>query len=76
MALNVSGPLLQKPKVDGRVTIVGMDITVPNRFNSVASPIPGTRHLNPTPTAKARLALIAKARTARARARFSMRRSR
>ena len=52
LALNVSGPLLQKPRVDGRITIVGMDIAVPERFNSVASPIPGTRHLNPTPTAK------------------------
>ena len=62
MALSVSGPLLQKPRVDGRVTIVGMDITVPNRFSSVASPIPGTRHLNPTPTARARLAQIAKAK--------------
>jgi translocation and assembly module TamB len=68
MALNVSSPLLQKPRVDGRVTIVGMDISVPNRFNSVASPIPGTRHLNPTPTAKARLALMAKAKGASARA--------
>ena len=29
LALNVSGPLLQKPKVDGRITIVGMDIAVP-----------------------------------------------
>ena len=68
MALNVSGPLLQKPRVDGRVTIVGMDIAVPNRFNGVASPIPGTRHLNPTPTAKARLALMAKAKGPGARA--------
>jgi translocation and assembly module TamB len=68
MALNVSGPLLQKPTVGGRVTIVGMDITVPNRFNGVASPIPGTRHLNPTPTAKARLAQMAKAKAPGARA--------
>ena len=57
MALTVSGPLAQKPRVDGRITIVGMDISVPNRFNSVAAPIPGTKHLNPTPTARARLAL-------------------
>ncbi len=39
-----------------------MDISVPNRFNSVAAPIPGTKHLNPTPTARARLALMAKAK--------------
>jgi len=68
MALNVSGPLLQKPRVDGRITMAGMDITVPERFNSVASPIPGTRHLHPTPTAQARLALITKAKRPGARA--------
>jgi translocation and assembly module TamB len=66
MALTVSGPLAQKPRVDGRITIVGMDISVPDRFNSVAAPIPGTKHLNPTPTARARLALMAKGHGARA----------
>ncbi len=30
MALDISGPLAQKPKVDGRITIVGMDISVPS----------------------------------------------
>ena len=68
MALNVSGRLLQKPRIDGRITIVGMDITVPDRFNSVAAPIPGTKHLNPTPTARARLALMAKGKGPGARA--------
>jgi translocation and assembly module TamB len=62
MALDISGPLAQKPKVDGRITIVSMDISVPSRFNSVASPLPGTKHLNPTATARARLALTAKAK--------------
>jgi translocation and assembly module TamB len=68
MELDVSGPLLQRPKVEGRVTIVGMDITIPERFDSVASPIPGTRHINPTPTARARLALMAKVNGPGARA--------
>ena len=68
MALDMSGPLVQKPRVDGRITIVGMDISIPNRFNSVAAPIPGTKHLNPTPTARARLALAAKAKRSGARA--------
>jgi translocation and assembly module TamB len=62
MALDISGPLGQRPRVDGRITIVGMDISVPSRFNSVASPLPGTKHLNPTATARARLALAAKAK--------------
>ena len=74
MALNISSPLSQKPKVDGRITIVSMDITVPDRFNSVAAPIPGTKHLNPTPTARARLAQLARARAARGRAPRSTRR--
>ena len=45
MALDLSGPLAQKPRVDGRISIVDMDISVPSRFNSVASPLPGTKHL-------------------------------
>ena len=68
MALDISGPLAQRPKVDGRITIVGMDISVPSRFNSVAAPLPGTKHLNPTATARARLALAAKAKGSGARA--------
>ena len=68
MALDISGPLVQKPRVDGRITIVGMDISVPSRFNSVASPLPSTKHLNPTATARARLALAAKAKGSGARA--------
>jgi translocation and assembly module TamB len=68
MALDISGPLGQRPKVDGHITIVGMDISVPSRFNSVASPLAGTKHLNPTATARARLALAAKAKGSGARA--------
>jgi translocation and assembly module TamB len=62
MAIDISGPLAQKPKIDGRITVVGMDISVPSRFNSVASPLPGTKHLNPTATARAQLAVAAKAK--------------
>ena len=68
LALTVSGKLAQKPTIDGRITIVSMDITVPERFSSVSAPIPGTKHVNPTPTAAARLAKIAKANAARGRA--------
>jgi len=68
MALDISGPLTQKPRVDGHITIVGMDISIPSRFASVAAPIPGTKHLNPTATARARLALAAKAKGSGARA--------
>ncbi len=67
LALTVSGNLARKPNLDGRITIDSMDITVPDRFSGVSAPIPGTRHVNPTPTAEARLAMIAKSRAARAR---------
>ena len=67
LALTIAGRLGQKPNVDGRITILSMDITVPDRFNSVSGPIPGTKHLNPTPTARARLAQLARAKAARAR---------
>ncbi len=66
MALNLSGPLGRKPNLSGRVTIVSMEIQVPNSFDSVSAPIPGTRHLNPTPTARALLARRAKANAASA----------
>ena len=68
IALTVGGKLAQKPNIDGRITIDSMDITVPDRFSNVSAPIPGTKHVNPTPTAAARLAQIAKAKTASSRA--------
>jgi translocation and assembly module TamB len=68
MAIDISGPLAQKPRIEGRIAIIGMDIAVPSRFNSVAAPLPGTKHLNPTATARARLALMAKAKGSGARA--------
>jgi translocation and assembly module TamB len=45
-----------------------MDITVPDRFSSITAPIPGTRHLNPTPTARTRLGQLARAKAAQLRA--------
>ncbi|HSV01299.1 MAG TPA: translocation/assembly module TamB domain-containing protein, partial [Roseiarcus sp.] len=68
LALDISGPLARKPRVDGRITITGMDIAVPDRFASVSDPIPGTKHLHPTATARARLAQMAKAKGSAARA--------
>jgi translocation and assembly module TamB len=68
MTLDVAGRLSETPSISGHITIVSMDITVPDRLDSVASPIPGTRHLNPTPTARALLALRAREQATRARA--------
>jgi translocation and assembly module TamB len=66
LALNLSGRLGQKPNVEGRITILSMDVTVPDRFNGRAAPIPGTKHINPTPTAGARLSQSARVGSARA----------
>jgi translocation and assembly module TamB len=67
IAVTVSGRLAQKPNVDGRITIDSMDVTVPDRFGGVSAPIPGTKHVSPTPTAAARLAQLAKAKAANGR---------
>ena len=67
MSLDVTGALARTPDVAGRVSIVSMDINVPDRFSSVTSPIPGTRHVNPNATARAVLALRTKAGSAGAR---------
>jgi translocation and assembly module TamB len=58
--LTISGPLARKPDLSGRVAIDSMDITVPDSFDSVSAPIPGTKHVNPTPTARAVLAYRAR----------------
>jgi translocation and assembly module TamB len=68
LALDLSGRLSQTPNISGHITIVSMDITVPERLDSVSAPIPGTRHINPTPSARALLALRAREQAAHARA--------
>jgi translocation and assembly module TamB len=66
LGLDLTGALAQTPTVSGRVDVLSMDVTIPNRFGSLSSPIPGTKHVRPTPTARAVLAQIARARAARA----------
>ena len=65
LTLDVTGALAQAPHIAGRVAIVSMDINVPENFSGVAAPIPGTRHVNPNATARARLALDSKAKSGR-----------
>ncbi|SDR13741.1 autotransporter secretion inner membrane protein TamB [Rhizobiales bacterium GAS113] len=62
LALDLSGPLGREPAIGGRIGIVSMDVTLPDRLLGTMSPIEGTRHLNPSPTAKARLAMEARAK--------------
>ncbi|MGA9847304.1 MAG: translocation/assembly module TamB domain-containing protein [Roseiarcus sp.] len=68
LALDITGRLSQTPAISGRITVVSMDITVPERLDSVSAPIPGTRHINPTATARALLAVRAREQAAHARA--------
>ncbi len=63
--LDMSGPLLHNPRLGGRVDIVSLDILIPDRLPGSLQPLPGTRHVDPTPTATARLAIAAKARKGR-----------
>jgi translocation and assembly module TamB len=62
--LALSGPLAFDPRISGRVGIISMDVSVPNRLPTTLRPIPGTKHVQPTPTARARLALAARQRAA------------
>ncbi len=55
--LAVSGPLLSRPRVAGRVNIITMNVSVPDRLPTTLRPLPGTRHVQPPPAAAARLAL-------------------
>lgn len=65
--LAVSGPLLSRPRVSGRIGIITMDVTVPDRLPTTLRPLPGTKHIQPPPTAAARLALARKQQSAASR---------
>lgn len=69
MDLAVSGPLMSRPRVAGRVNIITMNVSVPDRLPATLRPLPGTRHIQPTPAAAARLALARKQQAARTQGR-------
>jgi translocation and assembly module TamB len=54
--LTVTGPVAQRPVVAGRIDIVSLDISLPERLPRTLEPLPETRHVKPGPTARARLA--------------------
>jgi translocation and assembly module TamB len=62
--LALSGPLARAPSLTGRIGIVSLDVTVPDRLPATLQPLPNTRHVRPPPQAQARLARDAR-RTAR-----------
>jgi translocation and assembly module TamB len=65
LALDISGPLARYPRIGGKVDINSLDIAIPDRLPGSLQPLPGTRHIDPTPTAAARLAIAAKSRKGR-----------
>ncbi|MBA1156429.1 translocation/assembly module TamB domain-containing protein [Microvirga mediterraneensis] len=65
--LTLSGPLMSRPRAAGRINIVSMNVSVPDRLPTTLRPLPGTKHVRPTPTAAARLALAQRRQSASAR---------
>ncbi|WP_114942905.1 translocation/assembly module TamB domain-containing protein [Microvirga calopogonii] len=65
--LTLSGPLMSRPRAAGRINIISMNVSVPDRLPTTLRPLPGTRHVRPTPTAAARLALAQRRQSASAR---------
>ncbi|MDH7795159.1 MULTISPECIES: translocation/assembly module TamB domain-containing protein [unclassified Beijerinckia] len=66
--LNITGTLGTRPNVAGKITILTMDVTVPERLPINLRPLPNTKHIDPGPFVREILALEKKAR-ARAKAR-------
>jgi translocation and assembly module TamB len=65
----LSGPLTSSPRVAGRVNIITMNVSVPDRLPTTLRPLPNTKHIQPTPTAAARLALARRQQAAGSRGR-------
>lgn len=55
MALTMSGPLTEKPQITGKVDLIKMDVTLPNRLPATAQPLPNAKHIAPPPNVRARL---------------------
>ncbi len=60
LSVQLSGALARDPRVSGRVDIVTLDVTIPERLGATLGPLPNTRHIHPTRTARERLALEAR----------------
>ncbi|WP_332685115.1 translocation/assembly module TamB domain-containing protein [Bosea sp. (in: a-proteobacteria)] len=67
LALDLSGPLTQRPRVAGRIGVVRIEVTVPDRLPSSLRPVDGIRHVNAKGQAAARLEAQRKARAAASR---------
>lgn len=54
--LALTGPLAQRPRVEGRVDIASLDVAVPDRLPASLRPVDGIRHVNAKGVAATRLA--------------------
>ncbi|ACK51540.1 protein of unknown function DUF490 [Methylocella silvestris BL2] len=61
--LTLSGPLARNPRIGGKIDIASLDILIPDRLPGALRPLPGTRHIDPTPTAAARLEIARQRRS-------------
>ena len=59
--LTLAGPLAQRPRIEGRVDVVSLEVAVPDRLPGNLRPVDGAKHIRPTGTAAARLAAQRKA---------------
>lgn len=67
LALDITGPLAQSPRVSGRVGLTSVEVAVPDRLPSNLRPVDGIRHVNAKGQAAARLAAEKRARALAAR---------
>lgn len=67
LGLDLSGPLAQRPRIGGRVDLVTVEVSVPDRLPTSLRPIENIRHINAKGQAAARLAQQRRARAAAAR---------
>ncbi|SFG48163.1 translocation/assembly module TamB domain-containing protein [Methylobacterium gossipiicola] len=62
--LALSGPLARTPKVTGRVDLISVDVSVPDRLPASVKPLEGVRHVNTPPELHVRLAARANRKAA------------
>jgi len=64
LALDITGPLARDPAVAGHIDVKALDVEIPGQLPGAAAPLAHVRHIDPGPTARARLALMKKKRRA------------
>jgi translocation and assembly module TamB len=67
LAIELSGALARDPKISGRVDLLSVDINIPSQFSGGPRPLALTKHIDPGATARARLAIAARAAAGRAK---------